>query len=405
MAPLGRQLKSSASGEVYRAPGRGGHADRPDRRRDGLRPVTIPKALRRLIRPSILELEPYEPVESVEAVAERTTRAIDSVIKLDANENPYGTSLRVQEVLAAFDRYHRYPDADQTAARQRVAEYAGAPAERIIIGNGSDELIDLLLLATIDPGDEVIVPTPTFGVYLSRPPLFGGVVRAVPRDDSFDLDVPAIEAAVTERTKIIFVASPNNPTGNLVSAQDLVRLLRTGALVVVDEAYFEFSGKTLLPLGAEFDNMVVLRTFSKWAGLAGLRVGYGIFPRALAQELWKVKQPFNVSAAGLKAIEAVLDDREYLMQTVARIRVERDRLRRTLRKLNFLQPYPSHGNYILCRVTRGDAHDIHRRLEARGILVRKYDAPDLRNYLRISVGRPEDTDALAAALRDMAEEI
>jgi histidinol-phosphate aminotransferase len=365
--------------------------------------VAIPKILRKIIRPSVLELEAYSPSVAIETVAESLGRSVDDVIKLDTNENPYGTTIRVQEALASFDRYHRYPDPDQRKARERIAEYAGAPAERIIIGNGADELIDLILLATIDPGDEVIIPIPTFGVYAQRPPLFNGVSRTVTRKADFELDIDAIEAAINDRTKVIFVASPNNPTGNLVSQQQLVRLLRTGVLVVVDEAYFEFSTKTLLPFASEFDNMVVLRTFSKWSGLAGLRLGYGIFPTSLATEMWKVKQPFNVSVAGLKAVEAVLDDAAYLEDSVRRIRVERGRLFRSLRKLNFLQPYPSQGNYILCKVTRGDAHEIQRRLARRGILVRHYGSPDLREFLRITVGRPEETDALMGALRDLVE--
>ncbi len=367
--------------------------------------MAIPKVLRRIIRPSVLELEAYTPSVSIEAVAESLECAIDDVVKLDTNENPYGTTLRVQEALASFDRYHRYPDPDQRIARERIAEYAGAPVERIIVGNGADELIDLILLATIDPGDEVIIPIPTFGVYAQRATLFGGVSRPVDRKSDFELDIGAIVSAVNDRTKVIFIASPNNPTGNLVTQQQLVRLLRTGVLVVVDEAYFEFSTKTLLPYASEFDNMVVLRTFSKWAGLAGLRLGYGVFPLSLASQLWKVKQPFNVSVAGLKAIEAVLDDAAYLQDSVRRIRVERGRLYRALRKLNFLQPFPSQGNYILCRVTRGDAHDIQRKLADRGILIRRYGSADLREFLRITVGRPEDTDVLISALHGLVEEL
>ena len=367
--------------------------------------MTIPNVLRRIIRPTVLDFNGYVSVVSPDVIAEQIKEPISRLTKLDTNENPYGTSLRVQEALASLDRYHIYPDPEQLTARQRVAKYTGAPMERIIIGNGSDELIDMILLATIDPGDEVIVPVPTFSYYQSRARLFGATVREVPRKPDFELDINAIEHATKPRTKLIFVASPNNPTGNLMTSQQLVRLVQTGALVVVDEAYFEFSRKTLLPLSREFDNIVVLRTFSKWAGLAGLRVGYGIFPAALASEFWKVKPPFNVGVAGTRAIEAVLDDMDYLNGTVSRIRVERNRLYRSLRKLNFLNPYPSHGNFILCRVTRGDGHVIHHRLEQQGILIRKYDSPDLRDFLRISAGRPEDTDRLMAALLSMAEEV
>ncbi len=367
--------------------------------------MAIPKVLRNIIRPSVLDLEAYTASDSIESIATSLNCSIDDIIKLDTNENPYGTSIRVQEVLASCDQYHRYPDNDQRVARERIAEYTGAPVERIVMGNGADELIDLILLATIDPGDEVIVPIPTFGVYANRTVLLNGVNRLVERKPDFELDLDAIDAAITDRTKVIFVTSPNNPTGNMVTQQQLVHLLRTGLLVVVDEAYFEFSTKTLLPYTTEFDNMVVLRTFSKWSGLAGLRVGYGIFPPALAEQIWKVKQPFNVSVAALKAVEAVLDDATYLQESVRRIRVERGRLYRSLRKLNFLQPFPSHGNYILCQITRGDAHDIRNRLARRGILIRHYGSPDLRGYLRITVGKPEETDALMAALYDLVEEL
>jgi histidinol-phosphate aminotransferase len=367
--------------------------------------VTVPKALRKLIKDVILESDGYAAVQSIEETAAELNLSPADIVKLDQNENPYGTSLRVFDALASYDHYHRYPDAQQRVARERLSEYTGAPADRIIVGNGAAELIDMVITATISPGDEVIVPMPTFGVYAARPPLHGGIVKTVDRKSNFDLDTDAILKAVTDRTKLIFLTHPNNPTGNLVTTQQLVRVLRTGALVVVDEAYFEFCDRTLLPMLGEWENMVIIRTLSKWAGIAGLRVGYAIFPEKLSKQMWKVKPPFNVSAAALRAVEAVLDDREYLLDTVRRIRVERGRLYRALRKLNFLEPYPSHGNYILCKVTRGDAHDVYARLRKQGILVRSYRDHWLRDCLRISVGRPEDTTVLLRALRAMAEEI
>jgi histidinol-phosphate aminotransferase len=367
--------------------------------------VSVPKAIRRLVKQSVLESDPYGAVKSIEETAAELDIPVSDIVKLDQNENPYGTSLSVFDALATYDHYHQYPDATQRIARERIGEYAGVPADRVMVGNGSDEIIDMLFLLTLDPGDEVIVPVPTFGVYGARPPLYGGVVKNVKRKSDFDLDVDAILNAVTDRTKLIFLAHPNNPTGNLVKNQQLVRILRTGALVVVDEAYYEFSDNTLLPMLGEWENMVILRTFSKWAGLAGLRIGYGIFPEKLGQQMWKVKPPFNVSVAGLKAIEAVLDDLDFLTDAVSRVRVERGRLYRALRKLNFLEPFPSHGNYILCRVTRGDAHDLYNRLRQQGILVRSYRDPWLRDCIRISVGTPEDTTTLLRALRNLVEEI
>lgn len=361
--------------------------------------MSVPPTLRRIVRESVEQLNAYHPVEAPEELAARLGMPIDAILKLDSNENPYGCSFRVQEALATFDRFNHYPDAQARSTRDRVAAYAGTSADRIILGNGADELIDLIFLATLDPGDEVIIPVPTFGVYKARAELFGGTAVEVPRLPDFDLDMDALLSAVTDRTKLIVITSPNNPTGNLATNQQIVRLLQTGALVVLDEAYFEMSGKTSLPLVGEFDNLAILRTFSKWAGLAGLRIGYGIFPYYLAKQVWKVKPPFNVSQAGLVAVEASLDDVEFLHGTLNRIRAERGRLLRKLRRIEYLTPYPSQGNYFLCRVTRGDAHDVHLRLADRGIMVRAYGDGMLRDCLRITVGKPEDTDRLVGALQ------
>jgi histidinol-phosphate aminotransferase len=367
--------------------------------------MSVPPTLRRLVRDSVEQLRPYEPVEAAEHLAARLGMPVEQIVKLDSNENPYGCSLRVQEALASFDRFHFYPDAQATVVRERVAAYAGTTPERIIVGSGADELIDLLLLTVLDPGDEVIVPAPTFGVYRARVELHGGRAVLVPRDAAFDLDMDALLAAINGRTKMIFVTSPNNPTGNLATNQQIVRLLQSNMLVALDEAYFEFSGKTALPLAGEFDNLVILRTFSKWAGLAGLRFGYGIFPSFLADQVWKVKQPFNVNAAALCAVEASLDDLEYLHSTISRIRSERTRLMRQLGRIDYLEPYPSQANFILCRVTRGDAHDVHTRLADRGIMVREYGDPQLRDCLRISVGRPEESERLVSALQNIGAHV
>jgi histidinol-phosphate aminotransferase len=331
--------------------------------------------------------------------------SVDQILKLDSNENPYGCSFRVQETLATFDRYHHYPDAQARRVRERIASYAMTNAERVIVGAGSDELIDLIMLSTIDPGDEVIIPVPTFGVYRARAELFGANAIEVPRTDSFDLDMDAMLEAVTDRTRLIIICSPNNPTGNLATSQQIVRLLQTGALVVVDEAYYEFCGKTVMPLTGEFDNLVVLRTFSKWAGLAGMRVGYGVFPAQVGEHIWKVKPPFNVNQAGLLAVEASLDDVDYLYSTVQRIKAERNRLLRQLKRVDYLTPFPSQGNFILCRVDRGDAHDIQLRLSDRGIMVRGYGDPLLRDYLRMTVGKPEDTTRLITALQNIGARV
>ena len=360
---------------------------------------------RRLVREAVARLGDAPRLQAVERLAEGLGLPVERIVKLDQNENPYGCSLRVQEALAAHDRYHLYPDPEHHAVRARLAEYTDMPAERILVGNGADELIDLLYLLTIDPGDEVVVAPPTFGVYKARAELFGARVVEAPRRADFGLDMEALERAVSTRTKLITLVSPNNPTGNAASPEQLVRLLRLGPLVVLDEAYAEFAQRSLVPLAREFDNLVILRTFSKWAAIAGLRAGYGIFPGELMPYLWKIKPPFNVNAAALAAVEATFDDLEWLRSTIVRIKAERGRMYRQLRKLNLLQPYPSQGNFLLCRVLRGDAPGLQARLADLGIIVRHYGDGPLADCLRISVGRPEDTDVLVKALISIAERL
>ncbi len=349
-----------------------------------------------LIRPDIEGMDEYTPIEPVEVLAARFGIHPEAVIKLDANENPYGPSPRVAQALARYDGYHIYPDPMQRELRSLLAHYSGYHRDRIIAGNGSDELIDLIMRVFLQPGDEVISSPPTFGMYRFNAEVCMARAVSVPRKAGFALDVEAIERAITPRSKLIFLASPNNPTGNMVSNADVVRLLRTGLVVVLDEAYYEFADGTAAPLVREFNNLIVLRTFSKWAGLAGLRVGYGIFPREIGQHVMKIKPPYNINVAATVAVRATLADLGTVQQTVRLLRHERGRLYRQLRKLNFIQPYPSQANFILCKVLLGGASQLKRNLERRGIFVRHFGY--LPDYLRISVGKPEHTDRLMAAL-------
>ena len=200
----------------------------------------------------------------------------------------------------------------------------------------------------------------------------------------------------------MFVHSPHNPDGSVTSREELLRLLELPLVVVIDEAYAEFSGTSLVDLVPEHPNLIVLRTFSKWAGLAGLRIGYGVFPLGIIRHLWKIKQPYNVNVAAQAAALASLQDLDYLRANVQRIVAERERLYAELGKFDFLRPYPSRSNFVLCRVLERDAHQLKLSLEREGILVRYFDKPRLRDCIRVSVGKPEHTDALLAALRRLA---
>jgi histidinol-phosphate aminotransferase len=355
-----------------------------------------------LIRPDIATMQLYTPVFPLNVLAARLGRTPDSIVKLDANENPYGPPPCVQGALADLRYAHIYPDPESHALREALADFTGVPADLLLAGAGADELIDLTMRLFLQPGDAIINCPPTFGMYSFDAGVCGAETISVPRRADFSLDLDGIEKAVAERSpKLIFVACPNNPDGSWLPEDDLERLLALPVVVVLDEAYVEFAGVERSRIGwvAQRENLIVLRTFSKWAGLAGLRVGYGAFPAALMPHLWKIKQPYNVSVAASAAAVAVLRDPAYLEQHVTRMAAERERLTRILAEMPYLHPYPSQATFVLCQVQGRDAHQLKSALEQKGILIRYYRTPRLRDHVRISVGRPDQTDALIAALR------
>lgn len=325
----------------------------------------------------------------------------ENIIKLDANENLYGCSPAVKKALGEFQEYNIYSDDKQTRLKKLLADYCGVGEEYIVAESGSNRLIDLILRLFLNPGEEVINCVPTFGIYKFSTDLCSGKLIDIPRKDDFSVDVDAVKAAITPKTKVIFLANPNNPTGNLTSESDIITILKTGIVVVIDEAYCEFSGETVAPLMEKYSNLIILRTFSKWAGLAGLRIGYGLFPPEIAEYLLRIKIPYSISVASVVAVEESLKDIKRLQSTVQAIVDERDRLFNELEKISWLKPYPSQANFILCRVEDGSAIQLRQKLQEKGILIRYYDESLLQDFVRISVGKPEHTDALLSVLHNL----
>jgi histidinol-phosphate aminotransferase len=358
--------------------------------------------IKKVVRPELATMKSYAPIEPTDVLSRRAELSAGRIVKLDGNENPYGCSPKVYQALAAYPYYHNYPDPEQRELRQALEEYAGLGVPHIVCGAGSDDLIDLVLRLFLRPSDEVINCPPTFGMYPFSTDVCGGRVVDVPRTGDFNLDITRMKKALTENTKVIFVASPNNPTGNAATEKEIKELVDTGRIVVVDEAYFEFSNDvTVANLVPSYPNLIVLRTFSKWAGLAGLRIGYGFFPVEIAGYLMKIKQPYNANAAAQAAVLASLTDIDYLRANIASIVEERERLFGKLEQLHWLKLYPSQANFILCSLREGNAQEVWQGLRKKGIFVRYFDAPRLRDCLRITVGRPEDTDALVTALKEV----
>jgi histidinol-phosphate aminotransferase len=310
-----------------------------------------------------------------------------------------------------LDYPHIYPDPESRALRKKLSTFTGIGEEYLLASAGADELIDLLMRVLLDPGDCILSCPPTFGMYSFDAELNAAPFIEIPRKADFSLDLDAIRKAVDlHQPKMLFLASPNNPDGSLLDPNVIDELLLLPILLVLDEAYIEFAGETL---GAnisrirevpERENLVVLRTFSKWAGLAGLRIGYGAFPLWLMPTLWKSKQPYNVNVAASVAAQTSLENVNELAAVVERLKSERERLFRALLQVPYLKPYPTQSNFILCQVIGREAAELKARLaQEHGVFIRYFNKPGLRDHIRISVGRPQDTDVLLAALNRLSE--
>ncbi|MDE2966046.1 MAG: aminotransferase class I/II-fold pyridoxal phosphate-dependent enzyme [Chloroflexota bacterium] len=356
------------------------------------------------IRSHLARLPGYAPVVPLAERAAQSGLDPEDCLKLDANENPYGMHPKVRKTLseALADPHFGsiYPDPNQTELRAALSRYTGLDPSMIVAGAGADELLDLTLRALLQPGDSIITCPPSFGMY----PFLADVnelnLIEVPRDDRFALNGDALMAAVEESgpAAIVVLTSPNNPSGDLVPRELLCEMLGRGATVMLDEAYIEFAGMeaSAQDLLGEFPRLVIMRTFSKWAGIAGLRLGYALAHPDFVANLIKIKQPYNVNqtaeVAGIAAVECA----DEIATQIESIRSTRDQLYRALLDIEGLSPLPSHSNYILVGVDPGIGAglQVHDRLAAVGVFARTYSDPLLTNHLRISVPRDDQLDTL-----------
>ena len=330
-------------------------------------------------------------------------------VKLDANESPFAPSPALEAAIVEAFRglpIHRYPDPEAHELRKVLARRFGVPAGQLLLGNGSDELIQMLLMAVAGPGVAVMAPVPTFSMYELGARALGLRFVGVPLDARFALDAAAWWAALErERPRAVFLSSPNNPTGNsLDDAAILDTLDRCRGLVVVDEAYFDYSERTLLPELPRRPNLVVLRTLSK-IGMAGLRLGILAAGPAIVDELNKVRLPYNINMLSQTVARVALEHDAEVRAHVQAVRRERDALQRGLRAFPEVEVFPSEANFLLLRTPFPDGA-IHEAVARQGVSVRRFAGdPALARCLRVTVGLPEENtrflDALKRALDDV----
>jgi len=325
--------------------------------------------------------------------------------KLNSNENPLPPSRRVIECLAeALSTVNRYPS-DPVSLRAKIASYVSLKSGNVLIGNGSDELIDVAVKAFIDPGEEAVISIPTFQMYEFFTKLANGKVKLVKMKKDFRWDIEGILNAISNKTKIVFFCSPNNPTGNTVSEDDVLKVVERDVVVVVDEAYFEFSGKSLSQLIRKYGNVVVFRTFSKVFGLAGLRIGYVLGDSELIDSMRRVMPPFPVNVLALRAAEVAIGDTQYIGKVRGLVNVGKQYLYSELREIRDVRAYPSETNFILIdiRKTGIDSTGMFEALLRRGVLVR--DCSSFRglgrNFIRVTVGTMNENELFIKALKNV----
>ena len=352
-------------------------------------------------RAAVRGLKSYQPGKPIEEV--KRELKLSSVIKLASNENALGPSPKALAALKqATATLHRYPESTCPVLRAKVAKKLRVDPSSLIFGNGSDEIIVLALRAFVDPGDEVVVATPTFLIYELQANACGASVTTVPLKN-YRYDLAAMKAAVTPHTKLVFIANPDNPTGTYVTKRELNAFLRdlsSDTIVFMDEAYYEFVDASDYPqtLGYVKDRpIIVTRSFSKAYGLAGLRVGYGVAQPSLIAAMEAVREPFNVNSLAQAAAAAALDDTAFLSKTRRLVQDGRRYLTNELDRLK-LRHIPSVTNFILMEIGPR-ASDIARALLSRGIIVREMSAWNLSQCIRVTIGTMTENRRFISALK------
>lgn len=349
----------------------------------------------------ILSLKPYTPGKPLEEL-EREYGIVDS-IKIASNENPLGPSpMAVEAIKKAMVKLNRYPDGSGYDLIRKISDYIGLSPQNIVLGNGSDEIIGMLAFAMLQPGDEAILPNPSFLMYEIMVRGSGAMPIFVPLT-SFCIDLEEIKKKITSKTRMIFLCNPNNPTGTIFSKknfENFIREIPPGVIVVVDEAYIEFVRDQNCAKSIEYiDNdrpLITLRTFSKAYGLAGLRIGYGVMPAEIAGILNRVRLPFNASSLAQAGAVAALEDSVFLKKVISLIHEGLDFLYDALERRN-IKYFPTQANFFLVDVHK-DADEIYEKMLRQGVIVRSMKSYGYPNYIRINVGLHEENVRFLKAL-------
>jgi histidinol-phosphate aminotransferase len=333
------------------------------------------------------------------------------LVKMNSNENYFVDENwmreRVKEALDLID-IRKYPIIYEADAKKVIAKLNGVKPENLVLGNGSDEVIDCTLKSFLKPGDNIVIHSPTFGMYKFYAPFVGCIVKEVSLKPDFNIDKHAMLRAIDPNTKLVIVCSPNNPTGNQFQMEEVREIIeKSRTTVVVDEAYADLARYTVTNLIMKYSNLIVFKTFSKSYGLAGIRIGYGLSNTENIEKIKKAIPPFNVNSVALATVRVLAKHQDYIKEKVEEIRAERENFYHVLSQLNGLKPYTTETNFFLIKVSpEYDAKEIVKRLEQQNIIIRYWGfEPLLNNCIRISLGSKEMNRTVINALRVILKEM
>ena len=359
--------------------------------------------INKFVNQHILDLKKYDPVDSDKKLAEQFGLDENDIIRLNANENPYGPWAGIKNSFNEI-KFNVYPDSNQDLLRQSLSIYTGLDKSQIVAGSGADELIECIFKIFCKKNDVLVDVQPTFGMYSFLADSIGMKVMPFERDPrSWEIDIGKLKSEISiNAAKVIFLASPNNPTGNLLSNKDLEEILQMNILVVVDETYFEFCGQTSAEMINDYENLIVLRSFSKWAGIAGLRIGYMLANSEVIDNVFKVKQPYNINVVAEKAAIMTLDNRLDLQPNIEKILAEKDKFSDFINELSeWSIPFPSDANFILCKFAKNRGEFIFNKLAREGIFVRSFSNENLKDCLRFTIGTTDQMKKVEKVLSEL----
>lgn len=351
-----------------------------------------------LFRKDLTDFKPYITGLSMSQISREINLPMEKIIKLDSGENPYLEKMQSKEVFKSILLY-MYPDPLSTQLREALAKYTKSTTDMIACFNGSDEALDFLVRLFVSPKDEVIITSPTFPMYEFYTKLAGGKIKMVLRNSDLSINISNILKAINNKTKIVFIDTPGNPTGSIIKISDTEKILKKGIIVVCDEAYFEFCGQTAQNLLTKYPNLIIVRTLSKWAGLAALRIGYVLANPQIIEKLLAIKSPYNVTSVSQNiAIEVLKNPNKFLKELKEMINL-RDEFVKQLKQFPNLKVFPTQGAYIVVQPSK-DVKKLQEFLKSKGILVRLVNQPIIENSLRINICRKKEIDIVIQAFKD-----